>query len=354
MKKRFLPILIMITLIAFTQSCKKEKEVWYCPMHPTYTSDRAGQCPICNMTLVKQEKPQLTAAHTDPHTGHSEEDHSKMSTEKSDDQSIQLPEEKQSLIGIRIARVEVRSLAKTIYAYSRVAYDPELYTALLEYRETRKPSKLLSEDSDSMQAPNTLLHSSIVRLKQLGLSDSQIAEWGNSSRNPDELILGSKNGRAYIYSSIYESDIGYVKKGQKVVLKIDSFPDKIFPGSIQSIDSILDEKNRTLRFRSYVIDRDNILKPQMFGNIEISIPLKKVLSIPKSAILNTGKHKLAYKKINGDRFSPIMVKTGMETDEYYEVIEGLMEGDEIVVESNFLLDSESKIKLGGSSNEHSH
>ncbi len=354
MKKRFLPIITIISLIAFIESCKKEKEVWYCPMHPTYISDRAGQCPICNMTLVKKEKAQVTAAKADPHAGHSEEDHSKMSIEKPNEHTIQLPEEKQTLIGIKIAKVEVRSLAKTIYAYSRVAYDPELYTALLEYRETRKASKLLQEDSEPTNAPNALLHSSIVRLKQLGLSDSQIAEWGNSSRNPDELILGSKNGRAYIYSSIYESDIGFVKKGQKVVLKIDSFPDKLFPGSIQSIDSILDEKNRTLRFRSYVIDKDNILKPQMFGNIEISIPLKKALSIPKSALLNTGKHKLAYKKVDGDKFSPVMVKTGMETDEYYEVIEGLMEGDEIVVESNFLLDSESKIKLGGSSNEHSH
>ena len=49
-----------------------------------------------------------------------------------------------------------------------------------------------------------------------------------------------------------------------------------------------------------------------------------------------------------------MVKTGLETDDFYEVLEGLSEGDEIVVESNFLLDSESKIKLGGSSNEHNH
>jgi Cu(I)/Ag(I) efflux system membrane fusion protein len=44
----------------------------------------------------------------------------------------------------------------------------------------------------------------------------------------------------------------------------------------------------------------------------------------------------------------------METDEFYEVLDGLFDGDEVVTESNFLLDSESKIKLGGSSNEHSH
>jgi Cu(I)/Ag(I) efflux system membrane fusion protein len=305
------------------------------------------------MDLVKKEKPQLTPPKSESHTEHGNGNSLSNPTNKNDANTIYLPEEKQRLIGIKIDFVASRNLNKVINAYSRVAYDPELYTAILEYKEARKAGQTLSEDSNTV-LPNSLLNSSIIRLRQLGLSDSQIHEWGNSTRNPDELILGSKNGRAYIYSSIYESDIVYVKHGQKVVLKIDSFPDKIFTGTIQSIDSILDEKNRTLRFRSYVSDKDNLLKPQMFGNIEISIPQKKALSIPKSAILNTGKHKLAYKKVSSEEFTPVMVKTGMETDEFFEVLEGLMEGDEIVVESNFLLDSESKIKLGGSSNEHSH
>lgn len=347
MKSLILYIILSFTLIGFFETCKKEKEVWYCPMHPTYTSDRAGQCPICNMNLVKKEfKQEKSDSHKE------ESEHAMHSSEKKEDNSLYLPEEKQRLIGIKTAIVQMRDLNKKILAYSRVAYDPELYTAILEYREAKKASQILSESSEVPTSP--ILNSSIVRLKQLGLSDSQIAEWGNSNRNPDELILGSKNGRAYIYSSIYESDIGYVKKGLKVSLKIDSFPDRIFTGTIQSIDSILDENNRTLRFRSYVIDKESILKPQMFGNIEISIPLKKALSIPKSAVLNTGKQKLAYKKVSKDQFSPVLVRTGMETDDYYEILEGLDDGDEIVVESNFLLDSESKIKLGGTSNEHNH
>lgn len=348
MKKTFIFILTIFTLIGFLESCKKEKETWYCPMHPTYTSDKKGQCPICNMNLVKKE---ITPAKS---TSHFEHDHESISSEtnsKKEEHTIYLPEEKQRLIGIKTTSVKVMELNKKIIAYSRVAYDPELYTAILEYREAKKASQLLDE---SASFSNGIINSSLVRLKQLGLSDSQISQWGNSTRNPDELILGSKNGRAYIYSSIYESDIGYIKKGLKVILKMDSYPDKIFTGNIQSIDSILDEQNRTLRFRSYVADKDNLLKPQMFGNIEISIPLNKALSIPKSAILNTGKHKLAYKKVSSEEFSPVMVKTGLETDDFYEVLEGLSEGDEIVVESNFLLDSESKIKLGGSSNEHNH
>lgn len=349
MKKYLLSIVIILLACLFISNCKdKPKEIWTCPMHPDYISELPGQCPICNMSLVKKE-PQIQNKKKNSPDGHEHGSHSDMDKSKPE-KSIQLSEEKQALIGIKTEKVEIRALTKKINAYSRVAYDPELYTAIQEYKEIRKISRLTADEPETQQ--DTILNSSIIRLKQLGLSDSQINEWSN--KNPDVLILGSKNGRAYIYSSIYESDINYIKTGQKVTLKIDSYPDRVFPGFIQSIDPILDEKNRTLRFRSYVQDKENMLKPQMFGSIEISIPMKKALSIPKSAIMNTGKDKLAYKKIDGDRFIPVMVKTGMETDDYYEVIEGLTEGEDIVVESNFLLDSESKIKLGGSSSEHQH
>jgi len=351
MKKKSISIIVIFLIFSFLQLCKKEKETWYCPMHTTYTSDRPGQCPICNMSLVKKEKT-VSSSKSNHLASHEHNDETSVLRDPKEENMISLSEEKQILIGIKTTKAEIRNLSKSIMAYSRVAYDPELYTAILEFREARKATKLLAENPTTLS--NSLVSSSIVRLKQLGLSDSQIAEWGNATRNPDELILGSKNGKAYIYSSIYESDINFVKKGQIVNLKVDSFPDKVFKGKIQSIDSILNEKNRTLRFRSYVVDKENLLKPEMFGNIEISISLKKTLSIPKSAVLNTGKHKLVYKKISTTEFTPVMVKTGMETDDFYEILEGLVEGDELVFESNFLLDSESKIKLGGSSNEHSH
>ncbi|MCE9502013.1 MAG: efflux RND transporter periplasmic adaptor subunit, partial [Leptospira sp.] len=160
--------------------------------------------------------------------------------------------------------------------------------------------------------------------------------------------------KAYIYGYLFENDINYVKRGQQVIFRTESFPDLSFPGKIHGVDSILDEKNRTLRFRSYVTDKKGVLKPQMFGTMEILIPLKRVLSIPKSAIMNTGVHKVAYVRRNSDHFSPVMVRTGIETTEFYEVLQGLAEGDEVVIEANFLLDSETKIKLGGSSSEHSH
>ncbi len=331
-------LLLLTILIFFINNCKTKTEIWYCPMHPTYNSEHSGQCPICNMDLIKKVDISETI--------HSTENH-QSSPKVESENTIVISKANQELIGIKTTLVRIIPLQKRIIAYSRVAYDPELYTAIVEYKEAKK-----NYSSDPIYL--NILNASVLRLKQLGLTESEINKWSSSQKNPDELIIGSSNGKAYIYSSIFESDISFVKKGQDVQLKIDSFPDKTFIGNIYSIDSILDNQNRTLRFRSYVSDKENLLKPQMFGNLEITIPLKKALSIPKTSLINTGKHKIVYKKISEDKFTIEMIKTGIETDEYYEVIEGLKENDEIVLESNFLLDSESKIKLGGKINEHNH
>ena len=73
MKQKYKLILIIITLFSLLQSCKKEKENWYCPMHPTYTSNRAGQCPICNMNLVKKERLENSTSKSDKHSHHENE-----------------------------------------------------------------------------------------------------------------------------------------------------------------------------------------------------------------------------------------------------------------------------------------
>ena len=132
MKRIFILAITIFIHIFFSQTCKKESETWYCPMHPAYTSDRAGQCPICNMSLVKAEK-KAPSSKSSPHEEH--KDQTALNTNSIEKKTLYLPEDKQALIGIKTAKAEIRNLSKTIFAYSRVAYDPELYTAILEYRE---------------------------------------------------------------------------------------------------------------------------------------------------------------------------------------------------------------------------
>ncbi|PKA14527.1 efflux RND transporter periplasmic adaptor subunit [Leptospira haakeii] len=337
---KLLAILILLALIA---DCSSKKDIYYCPMHPHYTSDRPGNCPICNMDLVKKENPSEHKDHTTAAYESKEEDHSSHlseTTSEKNSKELILSFEKQQSIGIKTELVSRRNLTKKISAYSSVAYDPELYSALSEYKEAARSSEFLSPE---------ILRNLQLRLRQLGLSQDQIRIWTSGARDPSELILGGKSGRAHIYSQIYESDFTTAKVGLPIKFKTDVYPEKEFIGKIKSIDVILDKNNRTLRLRSEVSDPGQLLKPQMFGDAMIEVSLPKVLSVPTSAILDTGKQKIAYVQTAPDRFQAVSVQTGKNIEPWVEILSGLKEEQRVVTESTFLIDSEAKIRFGSDS-----
>lgn len=344
-------ILAMIVFVALVVDCSSKKDIYYCPMHPHYTSDRPGTCPICNMDLVKKEDASEHKDHTNTTSPvqteepGSKEDHSshQSDTPSEKNQELVLSFEKQQSIGIKTELVSKRNLVKKISAYSSVAYDPELYSALSEYKEAARSSEFLSPE---------IIRNLQLRLRQLGLSQDQIRIWTSGARDPSELILGGKSGRAHIYSQIYESDFTTVKVGLPIKFKTDVYPDKEFIGRIKSIDVILDKNSRTLRLRSEVFDPNLLLKPQMFGDSMIEVSFAKILSVPTSAILDTGKQKIAYVQTAPDRFQAVSVKTGKNIDSWVEILSGLQEDQRVVTESTFLIDSEAKIRFGSDSHTH--
>jgi Cu(I)/Ag(I) efflux system membrane fusion protein len=337
-------LFIFLLVGSFLQSCSKKNEIYYCPMHPTYTADKPGQCPICNMDLVKKESQENHEGHSDSASVVEVEE--KVGFETSEN-ILTLPFDKQQSIGIKTDFVKKRNLEKELSIYSNVAYDPELYNALVEYKSARQSTEFLNDSSQNLSSNLDL------RLRQLGLNKTQIRLWTSGQRDPIELLLGGKSGRGHIYSQIYESDLSIAKVGLSILFRTDVYPDLIFKGAIKSIDTILDKNNRTLRIRSEVSDPKQLLKPQMFGKVVISIPLKNLLSLPTSSILDTGNHKIVYVRISEDKFKSVMVKTGFISGEWTEVTDGLKEGDEVVSESTFLIDSEAKIRFGNDSS-HNH
>ncbi|MEI1278131.1 efflux RND transporter periplasmic adaptor subunit [Leptospira venezuelensis] len=344
-------LLLFLLVLALVLDCSSKKDIYYCPMHPHYTSDRPGNCPICNMDLVKKEDTSDHKDHTNVNnslevTGStSSEDHSSHLSETSEKNSKELilSFEKQQSIGIKTELVSRRNLVKRINAYSSVAYDPELYSALSEYKEAVRSSEFLSPE---------IIRNLQLRLRQLGLSPDQIKVWTSGGRDPSELILGGKSGRAHIYSQIYESDFTTAKVGLPIKFKTDVYPEKEFVGKIKSIDVILDKNNRTLRLRSEVSDPGQLLKPQMFGDAIIEVSLPKILSVPSSAILDTGKQKIAYMQTAPDRFQAVSVQIGKNIEPWVEILSGLKEEQRVVTESTFLIDSEAKIRFGSDSHTH--
>jgi Cu(I)/Ag(I) efflux system membrane fusion protein len=124
---------------------------------------------------------------------------------------------------------------------------------------------------------------------------------------------------------------------------------------VKSIDTVLDPMTRSVKVRAEIANPDGFLKPEMFVNVTIYIPLGRKLAIPEDAVLDTGERKLVFLSLGEGKFAPREVKLGYSAEGYYEITSGLREGDKVVTSANFLIDSESKLKSAISGmGEHKH
>lgn len=342
-----------------------QKSLYYCPMHPDYTSDKPGSCPICGMDLVKQETAEKTSDKqkikfyrnpmkpeiTSPVPMKDEMGMDYIPVYEEDEKtnvrgSVSIDMDRQRLIGLKTGTAEKKELILRITSPGKIAYDPELYHAISEYREafaTLEKTKN-SPWTDVRERAEMLIISAKLKLKQLGIPDTLIEEIKTSSETYTNLLLSSEDKTAWAYINVYEYEIGLIKPGRTVAITAPAYPDRKFKGIIKSIDSIISKDTRTLRVRAEILNSDGLLKPEMYVDADIIINLGKKLVIPSDSVLDTGKKKIIFAARGEEKFEPREIKTGRSNGEYVEVLNGLKEGEKIVISSNFLIDSESRLK----------
>jgi len=336
---------------------------YHCPMHPTYISDKPGNCPICGMKLVpmepaKQERkikfyrspmnPEATSPM--PMKDSMGMDYVPVYEETTGEAkpqgTVDISAERQQLIGIKSIVVQKRELKQTVRSAGRVAYDPDLYHAIAEYQQAvaaaNKPAN--SQWPEFQEQSKGLVQASALRLKQLGIPESRLAELAVSTQPPTNLLINQKNGAVWVYSQIYEYEIGLVKSGQTARVVSYAYPGKVFYGKVASVDTILSAETRTLKVRIEVADPETLLKPEMYADVTIDALLGRVLAVPRDAVMDTGTRKVVFIDKGNGEFEPRTVRVGFTTDDYIQIASGLSEGEKVVASANFLLDSESKLK----------
>lgn len=146
-------------------------------------------------------------------------------------------------------------------------------------------------------------------------------------------------------ADVFEYEIPYVREGQHATLTLGSIPGRQFTGRITYVYPYLDPKSRSVKVRFEFPNPKLALKPEMYGDVTIhSGDRRSVVAIPNEAVLRTGLAALVFVDKGEGRFEPREVKTGMESGGYTEIISGVTEGEKVVVSSQFLIDSESKLK----------
>ncbi len=148
----------------------------------------------------------------------------------------------------------------------------------------------------------------------------------------------------WVIADIYEYELPFIRVGNQAQITLAYLPGVELMSQIDHIYPTLSAETRTIKVRLKLVNRNQQLKPQMFGNVEIKINLGQKLVIPESAVMDTGKAMVVYVDLGGGMFEPREIKTGLRTDGYIEVLRGLKRGESVVAAANFLVDSEAQLK----------
>jgi len=350
---------------------KAAKELYYCPMHPNFTSDKPGDCAICGMSLVKRVT--ATQAEQKMESGKSKKilfyrnpmnpavtspvpmkdsmgmDYVPVYEEQTSGaklSGVRINPEKQQLIGVKKGRVEKRKLSGQILTVGRVAYDPALFTAQQEYLQAMKSSLVTEKGNLNYieEQSASLIGSMKQKLLAMGMSEAEIGELAKQGRPDQNLYLPSEQDKdIWVYITIYEYEAGLVKTGTPVEVQTAAYPGEVFEGKIISIAPILESETRTLKARALVDNTDNKLKLWMFANVAIKYDLGEKLAVPEEAVMHAGTRDIVFVSDANGYFESRAVTLGVKAQNYYEVLRGLTENEEVVTSGNFLIDSESKL-----------
>ncbi len=160
----------------------------------------------------------------------------------------------------------------------------------------------------------------------------------------EELYTIADLSRLWVLADIYEYELSFVKIGQQAAVTLSYDPGTVLTGHVGFIYPTLDPKTRTAKVRFELDNRDEKLKPDMYANVELRVNLGTRLAIPQEAVIESGQKQMVFLHLGGGKLEPRLIKTGVKTGEWSEVLTGLKEGEHIVTSANFLIDSESRLK----------
>jgi len=253
-------------------------------------------------------------------------------------------------------------------------YSPDLIAAQQEYLIAKRGVQTLAGGSAEVQASmQRLVDSALQRLRNWDISETELRRLEQDGKGRQNLTLRSPvNGvvldkpsiqgkrfmagevlyqiadlsNVWLLAEVFERDLEHVRVGQSVQVKVDAYPEKVFAGKLTFIYPTLNNETRTAKARIELANPQALLKPSMHARAEFSSIHAKVptLTVPDSAVLDTGTRQLVLVQRGEGKFEPRPVKLGARGDGYVEVLEGVKVDEMVVVSANFLIDAESNLK----------
>jgi len=238
-------------------------------------------------------------------------------------------------------------------------YSPELVNAQEEYLVAlSRGSNNLREASSSrlnalqmpQQAISKLLETKKVQqtvvftAPQTGFIDNLNIREGFYVEPDITMMSIAALDEVWVDAQVFEREASFVKTGLAASMRLDYLPGKKWQGKVDYIYPSLDERTRTLKLRMRFDNPDYLLKPNMFAQVLIETDDQQArLVVPKNALIRTGSQNRVVLALGDGKFKSVAVELGQVMSTDIEVLNGIEEGDRVVISAQFLLDSESSI-----------
>lgn len=262
-------------------------------------------------------------------------------------------------------------------------YSPELVSAQEEYLIAWRGRQSLRQGSEEAQSGiSQLAQSALKRLHNWDISEAQLQRLQQEGKSTRTLTLYSPAGgvvlekaalqgmrfmageplfkiadlsAVWLIADVFEQDLAQVAVGQKVNIHVDAYPDREFSGRVAYLYPMVNPETRTAQVRIELSNPGGMLRPDMYASVELATGTVKaaVLTVPDSAVIDSGVRQIILVQLAEGLFEPREVKLGRRGDGYVEVMEGVADGENVVVHANFLLDAESNLKAAVSGLTHS-
>lgn len=253
----------------------------------------------------------------------------------------------------------------TIYSQDLVSTEQEFLLAL-------KNQQTLSQahGTDAKEA-DWLVNAARQRLRQWNVGDSEITRLQKTGEEQQEITVQSPTSgyiiernalpnqfvqpetklytiadlsQVWVYAQVFQSDVGRLKTGDPAIVTVDAYPARVFRGRVQQVLPQVDPTTRTVRVRLVFENPGLLLKPGMYVNVSLDVPLGTELVIPSSAVLQSGSREIAFVSYENGYLEPRQIETGLHVGDDFVVLKGLKAGEQIVSSANFLIDSEAQLQ----------
>jgi len=293
--------------------------------------------------------------------------------------NVAIDETRLAYVQVRFSGFVEKVFADATYQYVRkgqpllTIYSPDLVATEREYLVAKQNQAEVANSTVPGVASSaaSVLDATMERLKQWGVPDKEIARLHATGQAQQELEVDSpisgyiteRNAlpsvavqpdmrlytiadlsTVWVQAQAFQSDLGRIKIGAPASLTLDTFPGRAFNGRVDFIYPQVDADTRTAKVRVLFSNPGLQLKPGMFVNVTLKVPMGEQLVIPATGVLQTGTRDLAFVYRSDGYIEPREVQLGARIGGDFVVLKGLKAREQIVTSANFLIDSESQLQ----------